>query len=159
MIFFKLSWVPYILIIAGIALAAEGQFAALILTAVGVIWLVMKHQDKSDNSNSTTKPQSTRTAASRSSTVNRSATSTVTSANRTTTSATASTNRTTTSVPVSATRPVSTASTSSTAVKVEKVETVEEKVPAETKHGKFCRHCGAKVEENDIYCVECGEKI
>lgn len=24
--------------------------------------------------------------------------------------------------------------------------------------GKFCRHCGAKVEQEDIYCIECGEK-
>jgi len=119
----------------------------------------MKHQDKSDNSNSTTKPQSTRTTASPSSTVNRSAASTAASTNRTTVSATVSTNRTTTSVPTSTTRPVNAASTPSTAVKVDKVETVAEKVPAETKHGKFCRHCGAKVEENDIYCVECGEKL
>ena len=25
--------------------------------------------------------------------------------------------------------------------------------------GKFCRHCGAKLEPDDIYCVECGYKI
>jgi hypothetical protein len=25
--------------------------------------------------------------------------------------------------------------------------------------GKFCRNCGAKVEPDDIYCVECGYKI
>jgi len=25
--------------------------------------------------------------------------------------------------------------------------------------GKFCRHCGAKVEPGDIYCIECGNKV
>ena len=25
--------------------------------------------------------------------------------------------------------------------------------------GKFCQHCGAKVEPEDIYCIECGERI
>lgn len=25
--------------------------------------------------------------------------------------------------------------------------------------GKFCRHCGAKVEPDDIYCVECGNTV
>lgn len=25
--------------------------------------------------------------------------------------------------------------------------------------GKFCRHCGAKAEPGDIYCIECGNKL
>ena len=25
--------------------------------------------------------------------------------------------------------------------------------------GKFCHHCGAKLEDGDIYCVECGNKV
>lgn len=25
--------------------------------------------------------------------------------------------------------------------------------------GKLCRHCGAKLEDDDIYCVECGNKV
>ena len=25
--------------------------------------------------------------------------------------------------------------------------------------GKFCRYCGAKLEDGDIYCVECGNKV
>lgn len=36
-----------------------------------------------------------------------------------------------------------------------KTQPVEQAKPA----GKFCRHCGAKVEPDDIYCVECGEKL
>jgi len=24
---------------------------------------------------------------------------------------------------------------------------------------KFCRHCGAKVEPGDVYCIECGDKL
>lgn len=36
-----------------------------------------------------------------------------------------------------------------------KTQPVEQAEPA----GKFCRHCGAKVEPDDIYCVECGEKL
>lgn len=25
--------------------------------------------------------------------------------------------------------------------------------------GKFCRHCGVKLEDGDIYCIECGNKV
>ena len=30
--------------------------------------------------------------------------------------------------------------------------------PAKPK-GKFCRHCGAKVGPDDIYCIECGNRV
>ena len=36
-----------------------------------------------------------------------------------------------------------------------KTQPVEQAKPV----GKFCRHCGTKVEPDDIYCVECGEKL
>lgn len=42
-------------------------------------------------------------------------------------------------------------------VSVAAAETVA-KVPAKPS-GKCCPHCGAKVEEDDIYCVECGNKV
>ena len=32
--------------------------------------------------------------------------------------------------------------------------------PETSRHkGRFCRHCGAKLEDGDIYCVECGNKV
>lgn len=30
--------------------------------------------------------------------------------------------------------------------------------PAKPK-GKFCRHCGTKVADEDIYCIECGNRL
>ena len=30
--------------------------------------------------------------------------------------------------------------------------------PAKPK-GKFCRHCGSKVGPDDIYCIECGNRV
>ena len=55
MIIFKLSWLPYILILAGILLAAEGQPAALILCVIGGVWLYFKFKNKKAE-NSSNKP-------------------------------------------------------------------------------------------------------
>ena len=46
MLVFKLSWLPYMFIIAGIALAAEGQPSALILCVIGGVWLYIKFKNK-----------------------------------------------------------------------------------------------------------------
>ena len=46
MLVFKLSWLPYMFIIAGIALAAEGQPSALILCVIGGVWLYFKFKNK-----------------------------------------------------------------------------------------------------------------
>ena len=68
MIIFKLSWLPYILILAGILIAIDGDPAALILVAIGVIWLFFrfkkKREEKASNMSSapyptTNAPQST----------------------------------------------------------------------------------------------------
>ena len=46
MILFKLSWLPYILILAGILVAIDGDPAALILVVIGVIWLFFRFKKK-----------------------------------------------------------------------------------------------------------------
>ena len=51
MLVFKLSWLPYMFIIAGIALAAEGQPSALILCVIGGGWLYLKFKNKKAENN------------------------------------------------------------------------------------------------------------
>ena len=46
MILFKLSWLPYSLILAGILVAIDGDPAALILVVIGVIWLFFRFKKK-----------------------------------------------------------------------------------------------------------------
>ena len=43
MVYFKLSWIPYILIVVGVIGAFDGSPSALILSAIGGIWLYTKH--------------------------------------------------------------------------------------------------------------------
>lgn len=61
MIVFKLSWLPYMFIIAGIALAAEGQPAALILVVIGAVWLYFKFKNKRE-ANASNKPYNPNTS-------------------------------------------------------------------------------------------------
>lgn len=58
MIVFKLSWLPWILIIAGVALLADGEAPGVVLLIIGVVWLFLKLRSKSKNSVSS-KGQST----------------------------------------------------------------------------------------------------
>lgn len=61
MIIFKLSWLPYILILAGILVAIDGDPAALILVVIGVIWLFFRFKKKREEkaSNTSSAPYST----------------------------------------------------------------------------------------------------
>lgn len=54
MILFKLSWLPYILILAGILVAIDGDPAALILVVIGVIWLFFRFKKKREEKSSNT---------------------------------------------------------------------------------------------------------
>ena len=99
MLIFKLSWVPYILIIAGIAVAADGDASALILTAIGIIWLIIKYYNKSKNSSNSNTQNETSFSTNSAPATNQSA------------------------------------------------------------NVKYCRNCGAKLEDGDVFCVECGSKI
>ena len=54
MIIFKLSWLPYILILAGILVAAGGDPAALILVVIGVIWLFFRFKKRREEKASNT---------------------------------------------------------------------------------------------------------
>ena len=121
MFVFKLSWLPYLLVIAGISFLVEGQvLPGIALAVLGGIWIYIKFTDKkSEKSNQS---NSTSTA----------------------------------SKPAVSSKTVNSAPKAVTAVQsAPKTQPVEQAKPA----GKFCRHCGAKVEPNDIYCVECGEKL
>ena len=51
MFVFKISWLPYMFIIGGIAIAAEGQYSALVLVPIGIVWLVIKYGSRSSGSN------------------------------------------------------------------------------------------------------------
>lgn len=53
MIVFKLSWAPWILIIAGILVGVEDP-SAFILTVAGVIWLVLRARKKMNFTSTTT---------------------------------------------------------------------------------------------------------
>lgn len=127
MIVFKLSWLPYMLIIAGIAVVAEGQPAGLIFIAIGGIWLYFKYKNKKSGTTS-----QSGTASS--------------------TSKPAATNNTVNSAPKAVPSAPKAVETVQSAPKAQSVE------PAKPV-GKFCRHCGAKVEPDDVYCIECGEKL
>lgn len=126
MIFFKLSWLPYILIIGGIFGAIEGEPAALIMTAIGGIWLYFKYSKKSKPSNQSGTAGHTYT-------------------------------------PNPGT-PVQPKIIDAAAVKPVPqppvVKPVPQPIPDPVRTGrKFCCYCGAKVEPDDVYCVECGEKL
>ena len=60
MLVFKLSWLPFILILAGILLAAEGQPAALILCVIGGVWLYFRFKNKKTG-NASSKPNTPNT--------------------------------------------------------------------------------------------------
>lgn len=127
MIVFKLSWLPYMLIIGGIGIAMDGQPAALILTVIGGVWLYFKY--KNNNSGTTSQSGSASSA-----------------------SKPAATNNKVSSAPKAVSAAPKAVETVQSAPKAQPVEQVK---PV----GKFCRHCGSKVEPDDIYCVECGEKL
>lgn len=46
MLVFKLSWLPYMLIFAGILITIDGDPAALILVVIGAAWLFFKFKNK-----------------------------------------------------------------------------------------------------------------
>ena len=120
MIVFKLSWLPYMLIIAGIAAIAGGEPAGLVFIVIGGVWLYFKYKNKNSG---TTSQSGTASSVSKP----------------------AATNNTVNSAPKAV----------ETVQSAPKTKPVEQTKPV----GKFCRHCGAKVEPDDIYCVECGEKL
>ena len=115
---FKLSWLPYILILAGILVAVDGDPSALILSLIGGVWLFIKYSKKPGSSRSHTASTGTGAAPKQVSTPR---------------------------PPVSPAKP---------AAGSEKPAAEPDKPAA-----KFCRHCGAKVEPGDVYCIECGEKL
>ena len=120
MIVFKLSWLPYMMIIAGIAVISEGEPTGLICIGIGGVGLYFKYKNKNSG---TTSQSGTASSASK---------------------------------PAVSSKTVNSAPKAVTAVQsAPKTQPVEQAKPA----GKFCRHCGAKVEPDDIYCVECGEKL
>lgn len=126
MIFFKLSWLPYILIIGGIFGAAEGEPAALIMTAIGGIWLYFKYSNKKKSSNQSGTSGQTYTpnpgAVPQQKVID-----------------------------AAAVKPVP---------QPPVVKPAPQPTPGLVSTGrKFCCYCGAKVELDDVYCVECGEKL
>lgn len=46
MIVFKLSWLPWILIIGGIGLLSDGEAAGVALLLIGAVWLVLRYRSK-----------------------------------------------------------------------------------------------------------------
>jgi len=60
MLVFKLSWAPWILIVAGILVAMDDP-TGLILTVAGLFWLVLKAKKKKGVTQSGVAPDSTKT--------------------------------------------------------------------------------------------------
>lgn len=126
MIIFKLSWLPYILIIGGIFGAVEGEPAALIMTAIGGIWLYFKYSNKKKSSNQSGTSGQTYTpnpgAVPQQKVID-----------------------------AAAVKPVP---------QPPAVKPAPQPTPGPVSTGRrFCCYCGAKVEPDDVYCVECGEKL
>lgn len=120
MFVYKLSWLPWMLVFAGLYGASEGASEAIIMSVIGGLWLYFKYKN---NNSGTTSQSGTASSASK---------------------------------PAVSGKTVKSAPKAVTAVQsAPKTQPVEPAKPA----GKFCRHCGTKVEPDDIYCVECGEKL
>lgn len=135
MIFFKLSWLPYILIIGGIFGAIEGEPAALIMTAIGGVWLYFKYSNKNKSSNQSGTAGQTYTpnpgAVPQQKVID--------------------------AVTV---KPVPQPPVVKPAPQPPVTNPVSQPTPEPVSAGrKFCCYCGAKVEPDDVYCVECGEKL
>lgn len=129
MFVFKLSWLPYILIIAGIWLAVEGQPAALILTAGGGAWLYFNYKSKQTSAPSNP-PSGAPTA---------------------TPTATAGTAASTPdpSIPVS---PIAVPVT-------EYPSPEEKPSAPKASTMQFCGQCGAKIIPGSAFCGQCGAKL
>lgn len=112
MFVYKFSWLPWMMLLAGIGLLSDDSeevvLPALIMIAIGSIWLYFRY--KNEDSSQAVSPKNDTPALSK---------------------------------------------------VIEKPVTptpLPEKKTAKPT-GKFSRHCGAKVEPDDIYCIECGEKL
>ena len=111
MFVFKLSWLPYLLLIAGIGMLCQGDVLyGIVLTVLGGIWTYGRITDKKESAASTAAKAAPK--------------------------------------PEPKPQPKPT-------LKPEPKAAQEPAKPA----GKFCRHCGAKAEPGDIYCIECGNKL
>jgi len=131
MFVFKLSWLPYMLIIAGICLAADGQPAALIMTAGGGAWLYFSYKSKQSNA-----PANPSAGVSVAPPVGA-------------------------SVPTeTAAAPDPSVPVSPIAVPVAAYPDPEEKPAAPKTHTiQFCGQCGAKVIPGSAFCGSCGAKL
>lgn len=95
---FKLSWLPYMLIIGGVFALFSGEESTLggiVMIAIGAIWLYLKHSNKNENSN------------------------------------------------VGENKSIDHSPTE-TSIKPEILK---------------CKKCGAELDENAVYCVNCGSKV
>lgn len=141
MIVFKLSWLPYMLILTGIILAADGQPAALILTAIGCAWLYFKYQGNQsgasvDGASDTASTGAPPTAGAPYSPV---------------AAPTAETPAAAPTVAPAAEKPVAAPAAEPPVVPVTPAAQADEI--------KFCCNCGTKAIPGSVFCSECGEKL
>lgn len=141
MFVFKLSWFPYMLILAGIVLAADGQPAALTMTAGGIAWLYFSYKSKQSNTPTSSSAGAPVAPPVGAPTATPGAAPTVT-PNETVSSPDPG-------VPVS---PI--------AVPVTAYPAPEETpAPPKANTVQFCGSCGAKVTPGSAFCGSCGAKL